>query len=514
MTLLDLLLVIAILIILIGVAIVAGNSARSRAYNTQALVCGEQIRKAQTLYYSEQQAFADGFAKLDPKMVAQCLLVIVTEVNASAGSYTYTVAHQRGNATYTIEDDRASVSLLAGDAVNGSGGNAGPPAVAWPSTPIPPGTGRINLVLYGSIPASTQWAVKDNPAAAWITCPASPCTLTTYSGAPVTLAGNVDTAFPGTATQLGRVLYQAQLTQPAPSSVAEQYAATWSQSVTPIIGQTVTVVVKADMPGGGLLVPFESGRTSTGSGSMGLYYARPPMASDPEQVQINAGLGLMNLAYSTSGGDCSTPAATLTTVKSGLNTCDESAQLVTVGGKQYRLLRGLRDALVPPTSCSSLFRIRNGGYFSDDTRYYCTATPPIRPVLGKWTVLDETATYQFDTVTVRLTPDSNINLDKLVATNQTLNLTARVRRSDGTMATFEVRGINTSRTTRAGNTLEYVVEFPRMAAGVPYTLSIQDQKAFYTSAGCSFQVNLTRDVVVGSVLNGTLNNYGSPASCS
>lgn len=120
-TLLDLLVVIAILIILVGVAIVAGNSARMRAYNTQALVCGEQIRKAQTLYYSEKQTFADTFDKLDAKMVARCALVSVVEVNASTQGYTYTVAHARGNTKYTVEDDRASSATLAGGAENAAG---------------------------------------------------------------------------------------------------------------------------------------------------------------------------------------------------------------------------------------------------------------------------------------------------------------------------------------------------------------------------------------------------------
>ncbi|MDR6218238.1 hypothetical protein [Deinococcus soli (ex Cha et al. 2016)] len=121
LTIIELLVGIAILIVLVGLAIAGGNTARARAYNTQALVCGEQIRKAQTLYYSEKQAFADAFGKLDPKMVARCALVSVVEVTASAQGYTYTVAHARGNAKYTVQDDRGGAAVLAGNAENGAG---------------------------------------------------------------------------------------------------------------------------------------------------------------------------------------------------------------------------------------------------------------------------------------------------------------------------------------------------------------------------------------------------------
>lgn len=149
MTLLDLLVVIAILIILVGVAIVAGNSARTRAFNTQALMCGEQVRKAQALYYSERQRFASDFTELNADMVARCALVTVTEVSASAQNYRYTVAHTRGNAKYTIEDDTQSTTLAAAGTVNGAA--AGPQTasdgtVVTPAGQIPPGLGRVTVV--------------------------------------------------------------------------------------------------------------------------------------------------------------------------------------------------------------------------------------------------------------------------------------------------------------------------------------------------------------------------------
>lgn len=182
----ELLVVISALIILAALALFAAQQARTRAYNTQAMVCGEQIRKAQTLYYSEQQAFANSFDKLDQKMVARCALVSVVEVTASASGYTYTVAHERGNAKFTIEDDKGTTAVLApAGTVNGAAAadtSSGGQVVA-PVTPAPTSTAAdpfAYVTMSFSADALGQLDSQSQPAI---------CAIITAGGKNTTLVG-------------------------------------------------------------------------------------------------------------------------------------------------------------------------------------------------------------------------------------------------------------------------------------------------------------------------------------
>lgn len=168
-TLIQMLVVLGIISILVVALVYANRSAKVRAYNVQALVCAEQIRKAQSVYYVENGNHFGTYAQLDTGMLSRCNLVQVTPVTETATGYEYTVKHALGSATYTpseadnsVGHQDTSVAASNGSAPSGnsapSGGSGGAPSgsPAPAPAPAPSGPTPAQQVAAMKDPASTN----------------------------------------------------------------------------------------------------------------------------------------------------------------------------------------------------------------------------------------------------------------------------------------------------------------------------------------------------------------------
>lgn len=162
--LVQMLVVLGIIGILVGALAYANRSAKVRAYNVQALMCAEQIRKAQANFYATNGGHFGTYAQLDTGMLSRCNLVEVTPVNETASGYEYNVKHSLGSATYTPTEADTGVgqqdtSIAAsngaatapsgpsssGGSTGGSGGSAAPPAPAGPNMTPAPGSYFLDI---------------------------------------------------------------------------------------------------------------------------------------------------------------------------------------------------------------------------------------------------------------------------------------------------------------------------------------------------------------------------------
>ena len=111
-TLLELLIVIAIIGILAGVLIPSLLNARARAFDTATISCLKQLA-------TKQEAFRAGFPfiyddTLDPGTLLACQSIVFTEQEVGASTFTYTGYHRAGRSLYTVGTGTSVVVLLLG----------------------------------------------------------------------------------------------------------------------------------------------------------------------------------------------------------------------------------------------------------------------------------------------------------------------------------------------------------------------------------------------------------------
>ena len=152
-TLIQMLVVLSIIGILVGALVIANKSAKVRAYNVQALMCAEQIRKAQSNFYVNTHVFGT-YAQLDTGMLSRCSLVEVTPVTETASGFEYTVKHAQGSATYTPTeaDDSVGHQDTSLAAANGSAAPAPTPTPTPTPTPAPTPTPTPTPAPSPSVP--------------------------------------------------------------------------------------------------------------------------------------------------------------------------------------------------------------------------------------------------------------------------------------------------------------------------------------------------------------------------
>jgi prepilin-type N-terminal cleavage/methylation domain-containing protein len=109
-TLIELMIVVAIIGILAAIAIPQFKSYRQKAYDRQALTQLKQLATAMEAYYVDQGAYQDITAVPDHKDWGYVKHndVDVT-VNASSNKWTATVKHDNGSKTFTWESDKGGL---------------------------------------------------------------------------------------------------------------------------------------------------------------------------------------------------------------------------------------------------------------------------------------------------------------------------------------------------------------------------------------------------------------------
>jgi type IV pilus assembly protein PilA len=104
-TLIELLIVIAIIGILAAVLIPNLLAARTRAFDTAAQACARAIATAEQVYAIDNDGdFAGDLGELDGDMVSGCDAAWVSAAGLTTTGFTYTVKHDKGNATYVVTE--------------------------------------------------------------------------------------------------------------------------------------------------------------------------------------------------------------------------------------------------------------------------------------------------------------------------------------------------------------------------------------------------------------------------
>lgn len=121
-TLVEMVIVIAVIGILAAVMIPTFGGARASGYDAGAVHCAEQLKTAQTAYYVSSRTFAGSVSALDPSLIPACQAVQVgtsaADVSASGnGSFTTTASSfstlawsQKGRKVFTVSSSGGVVA--------------------------------------------------------------------------------------------------------------------------------------------------------------------------------------------------------------------------------------------------------------------------------------------------------------------------------------------------------------------------------------------------------------------
>ena len=103
-TLVEILIVLAIIGVLAAVLFPSLAGARKQAYDTAAESCAQQINLAQDLYRMDYGSYAGSLNDLDPDVVSGCDTseIIITFDRATTDDYQVTLKHVRGTKTYVL----------------------------------------------------------------------------------------------------------------------------------------------------------------------------------------------------------------------------------------------------------------------------------------------------------------------------------------------------------------------------------------------------------------------------
>lgn len=108
----ELLVSIAALLVLISAAVIGVNKARLRGYDAVAVACAKSVADAQTKYHADTDTYAAATAQLDAGMMRTCRTVtVVTSGPINDKRFVNIVFHPLGEATYTVTESGARRSL-------------------------------------------------------------------------------------------------------------------------------------------------------------------------------------------------------------------------------------------------------------------------------------------------------------------------------------------------------------------------------------------------------------------
>ena len=109
-TLIELMIVIAIIGILAAIAIPQFSAYRTRSYNSSAQSDIRNCATAQEAYYVDHQTYSNGAAALVGTYGLQTSTNVVLTAVGSATGYTLTAYHTSGDATYAITGPGGSIA--------------------------------------------------------------------------------------------------------------------------------------------------------------------------------------------------------------------------------------------------------------------------------------------------------------------------------------------------------------------------------------------------------------------
>lgn len=179
-TLVELLVMIAVIGVLVAAVIANLNAAKVRAYNAKALTCARSIKTAEVQSQTRVNAFVD-YASLEPGTIRACTFLTDSPPGRhDDSSYQFAVRHPQGSRTFLVSESdlrwtsqMPSASLVmsegipltgvatSGGATSGGAGGNPPSGGDDPVTPPPSGTERLVLSLWFDGPAAQRGTLRN-----------------------------------------------------------------------------------------------------------------------------------------------------------------------------------------------------------------------------------------------------------------------------------------------------------------------------------------------------------------